>query len=423
MQQKQIYMLREEADNNKLLIASYYIELPKGEDPYEKAKKFAVGQTVGTWLPVPGITDDMRERNMGKVIQIFDMPPADLSTQISDGEKQAYIFQIAYPVENFGSDIPMMLTTLLGNDASTSAQAKLIDIQMPEQFLHSFAGPSFGIKGIRQLAGVEHRPLLLNMIKPCTGFSPEVGAKIFYDTALGGVDFIKDDELLGNPQFCPLEERIKAYNRASESAYEQTGKRTIYIANITGNVGKLKENAKRAVEAGARMLMVNFFCVGYSALQMVAEIAHVPVMGHYAGTGPYYEGALTGLSSALAVGRLPRMAGADVVMINTPYGGYPLKRQRYLRTHHELSLPLKSMKRTLTSVGGGVKPGLVQQFIEDLGTDIMLAPGGAIQGHPNGAAAGVRAMYAAIDAAMRNISVWDAAKESEELKAAMELWG
>ena len=116
------------------------------------------------------------------------------------------------------------------------------------------------------MTGVYDRPLLLNMIKPCTGFTAEVGQKIFYETALGGVDFIKDDELLGNPTFCPLVQRVKAYNAASDAAYEKTGKRTIYVANITAGVGQLEENAKRAVDAGARMLMVNFAAVGYSAL-------------------------------------------------------------------------------------------------------------------------------------------------------------
>lgn len=423
MKQEQIYSLREQLNQHDYLVASYYIELSPDVDPYEKAKTFAVGQTIGTWVPVPGITDEMRDRYMGKVIQVFDIPPADLTVQPVGNEKRPYLFQIAYPTHNFGPDFPMLITTLLGNDASTSAQAKLVDICMPKPFLNAFPGPSFGIEGLRNLTGVYDRPLLLNMIKPCTGFTAEVGQKIFYETALGGVDFIKDDELLGNPTFCPLVQRVKAYNAASDAAYEKTGKRTIYVANITAGVGRLEENAKRAVDAGARMLMVNFAAVGYSALQRITELVNVPILGHYAGSGPYYEGTYTGISSPLAVGRFPRMAGADVVMINTPYGGYPLKRQKYLRTFHELSMPLGNVKRSLTSVGGGVRPGLVRRFIDDLGADIMLSPGGAIQGHPMGPAAGVRAMFQAIEAAMQQISVEEMAKEHQELRIALDMWG
>ena len=110
-----------------------------------------------------------------------------------------------------------MLTTLLGNDASTSVRAKLLELFIPPTLASLYPGPGFGIEGLRQLTGVERRPLLLNMIKPCIGFTPEEGARIFYQTALGGVDFIKDDELLGNPSFCPLETRVRAYIQASDA--------------------------------------------------------------------------------------------------------------------------------------------------------------------------------------------------------------
>ncbi|KZL88985.1 RuBisCO large subunit C-terminal-like domain-containing protein [Clostridium magnum] len=423
MEHNFVYGLMEDIRDQDYAIASYYIELDCSIDPYEKAKTFAIGQTIGTWVPVPGITDEMRRNHMGKVVQIFDFPPADLTTQKPDDNIRSYIFQIAYPVINFEANFPMMITTLLGNDASTSSQAKLVDLQLPDSFINELKGPNFGVKGLRKLCGVEDRPLLLNMIKPCTGFSPETGAKIFYDTALGGVDFIKDDELLGNPSFCPLEDRVKAYNKASEAAYEVTGKRTIYIPNITDSVDKIFDNATKVIEAGAKMVMVSFSAVGYSTLHALAKTIKVPIFGHYAGTGPYYEGPKTGMSSPIAVGKFPRLAGADGVMINTPYGGYPLERQKYLRTYHELSLPLKEIKPTLTSCGGGVNPGIVGKFIKDLGTDIMLAPGGAVQGHPMGAAAGVHAMLQAIEASMHKIPMEEAVKDHKELKAAIDLWG
>ena len=66
---------------------------------------------------------------------------------------------------------------------------------------------------------------------------------------------------------------------------------------------------------------------------------------------------------------------------------------------------------------------MVDRFINDLGTDIMLAPGGAIQGHPMGAVAGVHAMLQAIEASMNKKPMEEAAKEYKELKAAIDLWG
>lgn len=422
MKQEYMFALNETARQKDYAIATYYLELPKTVSAMAKASAMVIGQTVGTWVPVPGITDEMREKHMGRVVNVIDIPPSDLEGQ-TENDPCAYLIQIAYPTVNFGSQFPMMLTTLLGNDASTSVQCKLVDLQFPESFVKDFKGPNFGIEGLRKLTGVEKRPLVLNMIKPCTGFTPDVGAKIFYETALGGVDFIKDDELLGNPEFCRNVDRVKAYNQAAEAAYEKTGHRTIYVVNITDRADKVLDNAKRVIEAGARAVMVNYATVGYSILRSVAENVNVPVLGHYAGSGMFYEGMKSGMSFELASGKFPRLAGADIVMMNTPYGGYPLKYQKYIQTAHNLSLPYYHLKPAMPSLGGGVHPGIAERYMKDLGTDIILAPGGSVQGHPQGAAAGVRAMLQSIDAVMAGIPLDEAAKSHEELKVALDLWG
>ena len=422
MKQTQLYALNESIRNLDYVLATYYIELPKETNVVEKAAGMIIGQTLGTWVPVPGITDEMREEHMGKVVNIIDLPPCDLSTQVQT-DTVPYLIQLAYPVSNFGAQLPQMMVTLLGNDASTSAQVKLVDLQFPESFVKEFKGPHFGIEGLRQFAGVPERPLLLNMIKPCTGFTPDVGAKIFYETALGGVDFIKDDELLGNPDFCPNVERVKAYQKASDAAYEKTGHRTVYICNITDRADRIVDNAKRCIDAGAKAIMVSYAAVGYSMVRTLAESVNVPILGHYAGSGMFYEGVVSGFSSPFATGLFPRMAGADMIMMNTPYGGYPLKFQKYIQTAHEMSLPYYQLKPSMPIVGGGVHPGITERYVKDLGSDIVFAAGGAIQGHPMGAAAGARAMRQAIDAVMSGIPLEDAAKEQEELRVALERFG
>ena len=417
-----LFSIHEEIHDKNYLLATYYIELPADCDVSDKAASMATGQTIGTWVPVPGITQEMRDTHMGCVVSIQELPPQELST-LKAVEFIPYLIQIGYPVINFEDCLPMVLTTLLGNDASTSAQVKLLDVQFPKSYLEKFAGPRFGIKGLRELTGISDRPLVLNMIKPCTGFSPQVGADIFRQTALGGVDFIKDDELLGNPSFCPAIERVKAYNQAARQVFEQTGQKTRYIVNATERADRLLDHVKRLVDAGAEMLMLNFATVGYSMFRAIAQTVDIPVMGHYAGSGMFYEGAISGMSSPIALGKLPRLCGADIVMINTPYGGYPLQRLKYLQTAQALSLPWCGIQPVMPSVGGGVHPGLVQRFITDLGKDIILAPGGSVQGHPGGATAGAKAMMQAIDAVVNEISLQEAAKQHSELRQALSLWG
>ena len=55
--------------------------------------------------------------------------------------------------------------------------------------------------------------------------------------------------------------------------------------------------------------------------------------------------------------------------------------------------------------------------------DLIHAAGGGIVGHPDGAAAGVRAMRAAWDAAIDGVSIGDAAKDSPALANAIKAFG
>ncbi len=416
-----LYTLPEMIHKQNYVVASYYIKLPKDVDILKKAGTLAVGQTIGTWIPIPGITEEIREKYMGKVVNVFDIAPAELIGQVTEEERQ-YIIQIAYPAVNFGNDLPLLITSLLGNDASTSAQVKLLDIEFPEEFVKKFQGPRFGINGIKEFAGNKERPLLLNMIKPCTGLTPKEGARIFYETALGGVDFIKDDELLGNPDYSKPEDRVREFKKAAEAAYEKTGERVRYFVNVTSGAAEILDNIKRVEEAGADGIMINFSAVGYSVLKQAAERTHLPVLGHMAGTGMVYEGVNNGMASPLAAGKLARLSGADIVMVNTPYGGYPLLHQKYIQTVAQLTLPYYDVKPSMPSIGGGVHPGMVEKYIHEVGSDIVLAAGGAVQGHPGGAAAGARAMRQAIDIVMSGQDFEKAAKGKEELETALALW-
>ena len=111
-----------------------------------------------------------------------------------------------------------MLSTVLGN-ISSSGEVKLVDLEFPQSFLKHFKGPKFGVQGIRDLLGVYDRPLLNNMIKPCIGLTPEKTAELAYEAAVGGVDIIKDDELVCDPPYCPLVDRVKAVMEGHKQQY------------------------------------------------------------------------------------------------------------------------------------------------------------------------------------------------------------
>jgi len=413
----------EELTGKGFVIATYSVELPAQTDIISKAASFAIGQSVGTWTEVPGLTRDMLDRHMARIVAVYDLPPVELSSQLPAG-KRAAIVQIAFPEINFGSQFPMLFTTLLGNDVSTSTQLKLLDLQLSPSFAAGFTGPRFGIAGLRQYLNIPQRPILLNMIKPCTGYSPQEGAALFAASARGGTDIIKDDELLGNPSFNPLRERVAAYRHAADQVYEETGHRAVYCANITDQPDRMVENARRAQELGAGMVMVNAISVGLGIVQSLAENPNIniPILSHYAGAGALTESPSSGISSPLLLGKLCRLAGADASMFSSIYSAYPLLRDKYLRTAQLQRMPLYHLKPTLPVVGGGIHPATAVRIVEDLGTDVMLAVGGAIQGHPDGTAAGGRAMRQAIEAVMDRVSLSDKAQTHIELRKALAAW-
>jgi 2,3-diketo-5-methylthiopentyl-1-phosphate enolase len=419
-----IFAYVEELVGKEYVIATYYLEAVPEVDIVAKAASFAVGQSVGTWTPVPGVTREMLEQHVGRIVAIYDVPPVELEPDLPP-DKRSFYLQIAFPEANFGSQFPMLFTTLLGNDVSTAAQLKLVDLQLSPSFVAGFGGPKFGIAGLREHLGVPERPLLLNMIKPCTGFGPEAGAAFFAESARGGVDVIKDDELLGNTSFSAMLDRVSAYCRAAEQVYEEVGHRAVYCPNITDRPERVVENARRAQELGAGMVMVNAVAAGLGVVQAVAEDRDVtiPILSHYAGTGSLAENPRAGIASPLLLGKLCRLAGADVAMFGSVYSTYPLLREKYLRTAHFQTMPLYDLRPTMPSVGGGIHPGTAVRIIEDIGFDVMLAVGGAIQGHPDGPAAGGRAMRQAIDAGVAGISLSEYARQHPELKTALDIWG
>ena len=67
-------------------------------------------------------------------------------------------------------------------------------------------------------------------------------------------------------------------------------------------------------------------------------------IGHFAGAAPLYEGPRTGMSAPIATGLLPRLAGADLALVVSPYGGYPISRLQYLRTAHQLALRERTVR-------------------------------------------------------------------------------
>lgn len=379
------------------LVATYLAELP-ADAPMEAAEAFATGQSIGTWLPVPGITPAMRRRHGARVVEV-----SRVAGNVDVGGEPAtdrWVLRVEFPTENFGPQFPMLLTTLVGNDPSTSLTARLVDVDVPAGYASAFPGPRFGPVGWRALTGVRGRPLLLNMIKPCTGYSPRVGADLLERPARGGADLIKDDELLADPAFNRVAERARVYRERLERVADETGHRARYVANVTTRTARLVDTARAARDGGADALMVNALAVGLDAVQELAESAiGLPILAHTACSELFTGGTATGVGQAVLFGKLLRLAGADAIFTSTPYGRRPLSRGVYEQTIAWLREP-GQVGPVMPMLAGGVTGDLIPPLVRDAGIDVILGVGGAIQGHPDGAEAGARLIRAAIDEAV-----------------------
>jgi 2,3-diketo-5-methylthiopentyl-1-phosphate enolase len=386
------------------------------------APMLAVEQSTGTWVPVPGETLDVRCRHIAKVIGVYEVPDYE-STVPPNLQTRQWFVQIAYPEVNIGEQIPMLLTTVVGN-ISMGGDIKLVDIRFPQKYVAGFKGPKFGIEGIRKILGIEKRPLLNNMVKPCTGYRLKVGAELFRKAALGGCDIIKDDELIADASFNSVVGRVKRYMEIEKQVYEEKGEHTLYTVNITDKIPNVFENARRAVDLGCNALMVNYLAVGFPVMQALAEdpAINVPILAHMDVAGALYMSPWHGLSSHLVLGKLPRLAGADVVVIPAPYGKAPVIDYKFRNVARNLSFPLYHLRRTFPMASGGITPSMVPQVMTALGNDIVIGSGGGIHAHPEGPVAGGKAFRQAIDATIEGIPLSEYAKDHEELAVALKQW-
>lgn len=386
----------------------------------KKATGIAVGLTVGSWTELPEVAKQQMEKYLGKVVSV------DVHDGSGEPGTRYADITIAYPDLNFSRDLPALLVTVFGK-LSMDGRIKLLDVQPSAEFLQALPGPKFGAAGVRDLLGVHDRPLVMSIFKSVIGYDLPNLREQFLQQALGGVDLIKDDEILFENPLSPLEKRVPACIGAAREAEQQTGQKLIYFTNLTGPTYELRDNARRAVEAGANGLLFNVLAYGFDALAGLAADPDIPVpiAAHPAMAGALYPSPHYGISAPLLLGKLVRMAGADLSLFPSPYGSVVMPKEENLAVRDALLSDKLPHKKAFPVPSAGIHPGLVPLILKDFGPEVVVNAGGGVHGHPGGAAAGGKAFRQAVDAVLRGTSLEDYAAETghEELKAAIERWG
>jgi ribulose-bisphosphate carboxylase large chain len=414
------------------VLATYLIETPHSLE--HAAAMIAGEQSSGTFVSVPGETNELKERFGAQVLSIEPLGTVDLPSlpgskpPKSNAANPVYRrgrIVVSFPLHNFGPSLPVLLSTVAGNlyELQEVSGVRLEDLVLPPAFARAYPGPGFGIEGTRQLAGVTGRPLIGTIIKPSIGLPVAAIATLVEDLTTAGLDFIKDDELQANPPYAPLEQRVAAVMPVIERVADATGRKAMYAFNITGDIDHMLRAHDLVKKHGGTCVMINVNSVGVAALAHVRRHCDLPIHGHRANYGAMARHPLLGMGFS-AFQKVFRLAGIDHLHVGGFDGKFYETNEEVARSIRDCLTPQFGDKCLLPAVSSAQWAGTAVPIHAATGTaDILHLAGGGIIAHPGGTAAGVLSMQQGWEAALSGTRLQDYAATHPELQAAIEKFG
>ena len=409
------------------ITATYYIETPYA--PEKAAAVLAGEQSSGTFVAVPGETEELKQRFAARVdsIELLETvnEPAIPGAINKQGTYQRALVKVSWSIENFGYNLPVMVSTLQGNlyEITQFTGLKLMDIELPASFSEHYKGPEFGIDGCRQLTNVYERPLFGTIIKPSIGLSPEQTADIVKTLAEAGIDFIKDDELLSSSANSSFNDRVDAVMTVINAHADKTGKKLMYAFNISGEMDEMLQRYEKIMKSGGTCAMVSINSVGLSAVKKICDQRQLAIHGHRNGWGMLTRHPLLGIDFR-AYQKLWRLAGVDQLHVNGIQNKFWESDDSVVNSIEACLTKMYNHRTVLPVVSSGQWGGQAFETWKRTKTiDLLYMAGGGIMAHSMGAAAGVIALQQAWKAAVDGSSLEDAAKEFVEFGKSVEKFG
>lgn len=411
------------------IIATYRIET---QLPLEQTAEMIAGeQSSGTFLPVPGETEELKARSRGKVLEITQLdsvatPSLPGSKQLRDAtEYQRAEIKIAFPFDNVGANLPTLLATVCGNlyELSEHSGCKLIDLEIPSAFSQRYPGPQFGVDGTRKLTGVYDRPIIGTIVKPSVGLSPERTAALVRELGEAGIDFVKDDELMADPPHSPLKERVNCVMREINALADKTGRKVMYAVNISDEIDAMRRHHDHVVAAGGTCVMVSLNHVGFAGVSALRQYCQLPIHGHRNGWGMLTRHPMLGIEFR-AYQRLWRAAGVDHLHVNGLQNKFWEPDESVVRSIKSLQEPMWGGYQAMPVISSGQWGGQAPETLRLGGTqDVLYVAGGGIMAHPGGPAAGLRGIQQAWEAAREGVPLEQYAHDHPELRQTLDKFG
>lgn len=375
-----IFKLESQINKEDYFIVEYFLGSTKSLR--DAAWQLAIGQSVGN----PNV------RNRWETDELFENHSClVLNTESKLNELKEGKVKVAFPVVNidFATDgVAHLLVNIMGGqlDIESITKCHVLNIDFPKSVHDKFLGPKFGIKGIREFTGVKDKPLLGAIVKPKTGITPQTLLKMVQELVEGGVNFIKEDEILSNPSFCTIEERVPLIMDYLKD------KNVIYSVSIHADPHEIIDRVKRVYELGGNSVHVNFWC-GMGIYKTIREL-DLPMFIHFQKSG---DKILTNRNHDFYIDwtvicKLAGMMGVDFIHAGM-IGGY------YKWDEDEVTDSVEELLKydVMPALSCGFHPGLTEFVSNKVGSDFMANVGGAIHGHPNGTLAGAKAMRQSLD--------------------------
>ena len=350
-----------------------YAVRAEGDEVSRLAERIAYEQTVE--LPPALVTDPVvRERVLGRVETISPDDSGALARPPPGGADASHLVTISYSAELANGQLPQLLNLLYGN-VSLYPGVHLADFTLPETVLSDFAGPRFGIEGLRRLTGVWGRPLLATALKPRGLPVPEY-ARIAGEFARGGGDLVKDDQNLVT-DFEGFRDRVLRCRDAVGDANAHTGRSCLYFPLVAAPFESIDRHFELVRAAGLRGVLVCPAVLGLDTVRALGARHELVLMGH-----PSLTGGLTrGLDPSLVFGTLFRLAGVDVSVFPDASGRFGFDPAACRAIHRRLAAPLGGLSPAWPCPAGGLQLHGIEAAGQGYGPDSVLLVGGALLGH------------------------------------------
>lgn len=374
-----IDIMQDNKDLNNYFYVKYWVK--SATTVQDAAFDIAVGQSIGNpskrsvWE-----TPEMIERFCCKILRGPDL------------DKSEGFVEVAFPLVNIDwrtDGIAQLVCTIAGGNADIDRilRFRALRIEFSDEFINkTFNRPKYGLSGFRQLTGRHNKPLFGGIVKPKTGITPHQLLEITKQLVDGGVDFIKEDEIMANPAVCRLEDRVELISNYIRDT------KVVYCFCINADPVHVVPRARFVAENGGRGVHINVWS-GLGSYKSIRD-ADLPLFIHYQKSG---DKVFTHKDNPFSVSwqllcQLATYCGVDTIHAGM-WGGY-------------LSDPEDELKETMKILtDGNVTPALscgltadlIQPIVDKFGTNWLANSGGGIHSDPNGTLAGARKIRNAVD--------------------------